>query len=496
MKLALNQVKEIVFTAENSSQQDYKNIKAMFTCGETTLNIPAYFKGNNTWAVHFSPPSFGEWNYVAYNFETSEQLDSGKIVCTQNTDIISPLYVGKSNDIPMFFAEDKPYLVNAYECDWLFSLWMQDKESAKRLIENITKHKFNSVVMNIYAHKCVWTNPDTEGTVSPPPIFCWGGTNEEPDFSVINEDFYSKFDELMDYLAEKKVYVFLYYFVFNKFVSYPERDSEEEQMYIKQICARYQAYPNIVWVYSKEAYRHEDANQILRSLKIMRHTDAYKRLLSVQDHKATMFDEEMLKYMNFFMLQKHSDFYEYTKNLVEKKLRPVFFSEFGYEAGKTVKDKTYNDAQEIKTFVLRALDIILAGGSTCYYYTFTGWDVIRPDDVPPGYEIFKTIHEFFTSLDWWNYLPEPNFHLWSSTRTSKHIETGEYITVTNGIGQILINYDSERVKFAGSWLNPFTGEKKELTEGDIKKSVDNPRQTVLVSPFEEKTFTILKLSIN
>ena len=37
----------------------------------------------------------------------------------------------------------------------------------------------------------------------------------------------------------------------------------------------------------------------------------------------------------------------------------------------------------------------MAGGYTCYYYTYTAWDIIRPNDTPPGYAYLRHLREFF-----------------------------------------------------------------------------------------------------
>ena len=47
----------------------------------------------------------------------------------------------------------------------------------------------------------------------------------------------------------------------------------------------------------------------------------------------------------------------------------------------------------------------MAGGYGAYYYTYTAWDVIRPQDTPPGYAYFKHLRDFFEATDYWRLEP-------------------------------------------------------------------------------------------
>ena len=142
----------------------------------------------------------------------------------------------------------------------------------------------------------------------------------------------------------------------------------------------------------------------------------------------------------------------------------------------------------------------MSGAAITYYYTFTGWDVIRPDDNPPGYQMFKTLNNYFNSVDWWNYEPRPDLLMWTPSRCLKHKTLDKYVFITNNRGRLLIDYPIETSTYSGSWLNPFTSEVIELKDSDTVVSECNPKATIFTSPYDKKgdgtDFVILTLSVN
>ena len=46
--------------------------------------------------------------------------------------------------------------------------------------------------------------------------------------------------------------------VYNKMVNWPARGSAEDDQFFRWLIARYAAYPNLVWDFSKEAHNEKD----------------------------------------------------------------------------------------------------------------------------------------------------------------------------------------------------------------------------------------------
>ncbi len=495
MDIYIHQVIQINVTPPENTKDYFTTLEGTFTCGNTSLTIPAFCKGEGKWAIHFSPICIGIWNYTLPNGDT------GTLNCIANeSSYLVPLRTENINGRQIFVESvNKPHFQTTYECDWLFALWMANREDAKILIRKICENKFNGVVFNFYAHECTWTDPNTSGRLVPPIKYIWKGNNEAPDFDALNETFYSELDELFYYLQEKQLYAYVYYFVYNKNVSYPKQGSSQERMYIQQTCARYQAFPNIIWVYGKEVYLNPEKEVIVENLEFIRKTDAYKRLLTFQDDKKLMQSKRAMDVTDFHMIQQHTDFYEYTRNLAWNSDRPLFHSEFGYESGASLDDITYNEAQEVREFLMRAWTVAFAGAGICYYYTYTGWDVIRPYDNPQGYVMFKTLNEYFQNFDWWNFVPRADLMLWTPGHCLKHKDREDFVFITNHRGKILMDYEIGKTTFKGSWLNPFTGESVPLTSEHLQMSECNDFATILTSPFEKNDrddYAIVRVSIS
>ena len=85
-------------------------------------------------------------------------------------------------------------------------------------------------------------------------MYAFGGTNQAPDHTILNVDFFQGLDRLMTYLHDKGILVHLMIQVQNKQVNWPERRSAEDDLYWRYVVARYQAFGNIIWDVGKESF--------------------------------------------------------------------------------------------------------------------------------------------------------------------------------------------------------------------------------------------------
>ena len=364
--------------------------------------LPAFYAGEGGgWTIRLSPDAVVLSGVLECSLSPGVEETCRLVsrVRSRGSLMVSP----EQRDILMY-QDGTPYFPIAYECDWLFALWMKDQDQARRFIDRICVCGFNMVIMNIYAHACTWTDPATPGRLVPPRLFVWGGTNDDPDHGRVNPEFFERYDELMVYLRERGLIAHIYFFVYNKEVSLPARDSKEEDLYVQHIVARYQAFDTVVWDFAKETYLVPDKEYVHRKLKQIREWDGHRRLLTVHDDKIMFRDPEWSSLLDFHTLQQHQDFYSEAIREGQLSGKPVMNAEFGYETGKGgIADRTYTESLPIAEFMHRAYSTVLAKAGVCYYYTFTGWDVIRPEDSPPGYHSWKALSEFIHAVDWWEY---------------------------------------------------------------------------------------------
>jgi len=133
--------------------------------------------------------------------------------------------------------------------------------------------------------------------------------------------------------------------------------------------------------------------------------------------------------------------------------------EFGYEHGPGgLKDKTYNGAQAPEEVCRRAWEVCMAGGYGAYYYTYTAWDVIRPQDTPPGYAYFKNLRAFFDETGYW--LMEPADGLVSEGYCLAN-PGREYIVFLNSAQPFTLKLEGLAAPLKAAWFQPLTGKCKE-----------------------------------
>ena len=77
-------------------------------------------------------------------------------------------------------------------------------------------------------------------------------------------------------------------------------------MYFKWIVARYVAFPNIVWDFSKEAFYEKDLDYKIDRVKLIRANDPYGHMITIHDdfeYDMGTFDE----LLDFHADQNHRD---------------------------------------------------------------------------------------------------------------------------------------------------------------------------------------------
>ena len=437
--------------------------------------------------VRYSLPLEGEWDYQIHANWSEDVLEFGTLMCEVGPETRYPIEVLSTGARPVFGQHGEPYFMSMFECNWFFALWMSDEQKARNFLETLKGYNFNSIAMNLYAHECAWTKEGTPGRLVPPPLFNWGGSNESPDFSIHNPEFYSSFDRLMDCMYELDIVAHLYLFVWNKGNSYPEKGSPEESDYVTYVVRRYHAYPNIIWDYCKEAYLRFDKEHIRKMLNIIRDEDSHRRLLTVHDDKLIQYDKSFDDILDFYTMQIHHDIYTKTLWEVAKNKKPAFNAEYTYESGKDLNDKTFDVAHTYEDYMLSAWEVAIAGSPICYYYTFSAWDVIRVDDRPKGYAGSAFIVDYFRSFDWWNYtaVPEENRLVRTIITCAKHKDEPRFILLTDKCGRFSVVVDFDKYEIEGEWVDIYTGEREPIQSSHFTHEY-NSEITFLMSPFGKK----------
>lgn len=429
------------------------------------LTVPGFYDGGGVWKIRFSPPRTGKWTLRTKSaLAALHGKQDADIECVPNRHaaIHGGLRVDAAHPYHFRYEDGTRYFLLGYECDWLWGIDMKDPKRVEmhKLIDRIAARGFNHLLVNVYAHDTSWSpGKQNQWDYGPPEMFAWEGSNEKPDHTRMNVEFFRIYDRMMEALREKGIVAHLMLKVYNKKVNWPEKNSPEERKYFRYVVARYQGFSNVVWDYSKESYNEKDNELQARLIDYVRALDAYKRLTTVHDDDAYEWDPRFSYNVDFRTDQQHSDFAGMIAFDRAMRRRPVVNSEFGYERGVGEKLPTYRKEDDWEEQLRRAYWIYLAGGYGVYYYHYTSWDVNKIDPEPPGYAGFQILRNALEPLPYWRM--EPANHL--AVDGPCLALQGEAYALFAERATITVNLHHLDGSGKAEWVNTWTGARQQLS---------------------------------
>lgn len=427
-----------------------------------TLHLPGFYDGDGTWKIRFSPFLEGKWSLKTNSDDPALTGKQVELTCTKNANlnVHGPLQVDSQHPHWFVFRNGSRGYIMGYEADWLWALDMTAPDTPKlnAFLDKLKHYGFNYIVLNAYAHDTSWRKGRTsEDDYGPPPLFAWEGTNENPDHSRFNLAYWRHYDRMMNALHERGIIAHLMFKVYNKSVNWPQSGSAEDELWFRWIVARYAAFPNLVWDFSKESFYEKDVDYKTSRLKLIRENDPYRHLITIHDdngYDKGTFDD----LVDFQADQNHGDGRH--KTILNQRSRgqwPVMNIEFGYEHGPGgLQDKTYGGSQSPEVVCRRAWELATAGAYLTYYYTYTAWDVVRTEDTPPGYGYFKILRDFWDAVPYWTMRPAD--HLVDQGYCLAD-EGRHYVVYLPDAGPVNLTFGNSRGRFKVEWLHPFTGQR-------------------------------------
>lgn len=362
-------------------------VSATFTdASENSQTVAGFYNNVGEYVIRFTPPQTGTWNYV-----TESAIDSlnGKTGALSVRAARQGRRGGISVDpkVPTRFRYENgdSYYPIAFESDWLFAL---DAENAndipltRQFVDTLAENGFNQIVMNVFAYDVKWEKDErlTEKfDYGSPRVFPFGGSNEQPDHSRLNIQYFQRLDRVIDYLDQKGIAAHLMIYVWNKKVSWPEAGSEADNRYFDYVVSRYQAFPNLVWDISKEAlgYGHNDVNYISQRIDRLRQRDSFDRLVTVHDYS---YCKRFSDNVDFVSVQLWlSELYNVMRNVrSDIPGKPILNIEHGgYERGPFVVFNGNYTSPEV--CLERSYQCVFAGTYPSHYWQGAAWNVIVPD---------------------------------------------------------------------------------------------------------------------
>ena len=439
------------------------------------LRVPGFYDGAGRWKIRFSPTRVGAWSLRTVASVPALDGKIEEITCVANghPQIHGGLRVDAAHPYHFIYEDGTRYFLLGYEADWLWALDLKEAQrpTLHRLIGMMAARGFNHVLVNVYAHDTAWSPGRAhEWDYGPPAMFAWEGTNEQPDHSRLNPAFFQKYDEMMQALREKGIVAHIMLKVYNKRVNWPPRGSADEERYFRYVVARYQAFSNVVWDFSKESYNEKDNQLQKRLIDLVRRTDVYGRLTTAHDDEAYEWDPELNGNLDFRTDQQHTDWAAMVALDRAFRRRPVVNSEFGYERGVDPLP-SYRVQHDWEEQLRRAYLVYLAGGYGVYYYHNTAWDVVKPDPEPPGMKRFQWLKEALSAVPYWKM--EPSDHL-AAGGPCLALEGDVYAFYVEG-ARITVNLMGLEGAGSVEWIDTWTGARQsDQVRGPAVRRLDKP----------------------
>jgi len=429
--------------------------------GSVKLTVPGFYDGNGTWKVRVAPTVQGEWTLTTHSTVAALDGRQAAFSCVPNPlkTVHGNLSVDPRHPRHFVFEDGTRFFLVGYECDWLWALDAGDTDLkvVNSFLDKLAASGFNYVLLNAYAHDTGWRKGKTvDDDYGPPPVYAWEGSNDQPDHARLNLAYWKHYDRIIDALYQRGMIAHVMIKVYNKMVRWPARGSPEDDLFFRWLIARYSAYPNIHWDFSKESNNEKDLDYKLGRIRFIRDNDPYHRPITTHTDTQTFDAGSYNDVLDYRSDQTHSKWHTTLLDHQKQHHWPVLNVEFGYEHGpQGPKDMTYGVAQAPEEVCRRAWEVYMAGGYGAYYYTYTAWDVIRPEDTPPGYAYFKHLRDFFEATKFWAL--EPSDELVSVGYCLAN-RGKEYVVFQNKAQVFSLKLEGLSGPAKAKWFNPFTGE--------------------------------------
>ncbi|MGJ8692300.1 MAG: DUF4038 domain-containing protein [Thalassotalea sp.] len=480
------QVTDVIFNTDNEIKDPFEqNIYAVFK-GENAKKISLFYNGGTQWILRYSSATTGVFNYTIESEIKSLNHLNGSFKVTKNIkkNRHGAVVLSETDKQHFYYQDGSHYTNMAFELDWLFAIDYGNKDLKKtnHLLDLVEKNGFNQVVTTVYSHDVSW---DKDPLLKDYPEYEYGGrqdifpflgSNEKPDFSSLNIDFFQHYDRIMSSLHEREIVNHLMIYVWNKMVNWPELGSAQDNRYFDYIIKRYQAFPNIIWDVSKEAlhYKNTTKDYISERIRRIRQQDNYKRLVTVHDFG---FCSKHPDEVDFISTQdwKHTI---YSTMLDVKKRFPnkpvVNIEHGGYESSPI---RVFPGAYEEPEVTMRRNYMCLfAGVYQTYYWQGTSWNVVihnpfesNENFAKPKFKYYSVMSKLLDEYDFTDFEPLPQRNGSGYNLTNK--KTGTVLMyVPKENYSIALGYLAKgKEKYRLKWLNTLTGEINTEHEPEVHK---------------------------
>jgi len=423
------------------------NVRGPTSSRHAAMTLPLFFDGtegdNLVFAFRLTPDIVGTWAW---------QLDCTTLTLAAGESPSGSIQVtaaggGRGGAVAsprspqQFEREDgSRWTPVGYEIDWLWALGMDGGGAAsiapvESTLDVLSGYGFNHLLVSLYANHSGWN----QNLPKAPPHIWWAEqVHNTPWVSMSNRSelnlrFLRHWDNVLNAADTRDVVVHLMFYVGNKNVDWPERLSAADDIYWRNVLARFAAHPAVIIDVSKEAASYGIGSAyILNRLAMIHASNAHKRLVTA--HSGLSWTEKcagcgltMLSTQTHKLNQSGGEFYSSVRKLMDANpTTPVANVEFMYSAGvqrlcngsaghdcaAPTADGCGNDPSKYEPGHCADLGVMrknmwsyyMALSSSTWYDCDTAWDVISLPSAdaakaPVGYRWMGYLAKFWEHVD-------------------------------------------------------------------------------------------------
>ena len=492
-------------------------LTATFRCEHSRLQVrdlPGFHDGGQAWKIRFCPPALGKWTGVTRSDDPAMdgiKLPAVTCVPNRNPAVHGLLSIDPHHRHRLMWSDGTPFVLLGFELDWLAAFHQRLGQPKGKPVNRrddrfavamdlLVRRGFNYLVSNLYAHS-LFADPAEPYAFTPPEMYPFGGTNDQPDHSVLNVKFFRDFDGAIAALHRRGIAVDLMFLVSNKAVNWPAPFSIEDDTFWKYVVARYQAYGNIVWDPCKESFvlgRYAPAHGYTFSrIELIRRHDAYGHLVTAHDNvehsrgrSGTVdavcdlaSDQVHLYAKGFSDEETTASAREYNREAVRRfrlSDKPYLNVEFAYEKGiGPIKTLDWHGSRPWQHLLIWCYAIYAGGGYPNYYYNNTSWNLVKFNPQPPSWRRYRYLRDFVEMMDLGPMAPDNEF----ARRGMCLAQPGRqyYVFLPEGGDEVLDLACVEPGRaITATWMDIYTG-RRARTKVDERKFA-----TPLANPLPDK----------
>lgn len=251
-------------------------LNAIFTNGDTHLQIPGFYDGDGVYKIRFMPPSQGQWTYTTQSNIPALDGQTGSFTCTApGPDNHGP--VGVRHTYHFGYADGTPYFPFGTTC----YAWVHQGDALEeQTLETLKTAGFNKLRMCVFPKDYIFNK--NEPVHYPFPKDADG----EPDFTRYDVDFFRHFEQRVAQLGAMGIEADLILFHPYDRWGYSKMDHEQDYAYLRYTVARLAAYRNVWWSMANEydfLLKTKPMAVWDRFFEIVQENDPYNHLRSIHN---------------------------------------------------------------------------------------------------------------------------------------------------------------------------------------------------------------------